>query len=56
MLLGKLEIIRDLVRHHPHAGVLALGCDRLDVVPGDDVDQEVKLVILSNGHGDIITL
>ena len=57
MLLGKLEIVRErgLVRHHPHTGVLSLDCG-LDVVPGGDVDQEVELVILSDGLGYIITM
>lgn len=29
---------------------------RLEVIAGDDVNEEVKLIKLSDGHGDVIPL
>lgn len=29
---------------------------RLEVIPWDDIDEEVELVKLSDGHGDVISL
>ena len=44
-----------LVRDHPDAGVLS-DFGRFDVVPGHDVDEKVKLVVLGDGHGDVVPL
>ena len=46
---------RYLIRNHPDAALLPLG-GRLDVVPRHDVDQEVDLVVLGDGHGDVVPL
>ena len=48
-------IINDLIRSHPDTGVI-LPCRGLDVVSRHDVDEEIKLIKLSDGHGDVIPL
>ena len=46
---------RYLIRNHPYTALLPLG-GGLDVVPRHDVDQEVELVVLGDGHGDVVPL
>ena len=44
-----------LIRDHSDAGVLS-DFGRFDVVSGHDVYKEVKLVVLGDGHGDVVPL
>ncbi len=45
----------DLIRSHPHAGVIFPGRG-LDVVTRHNVNEKIKLIELCDGHGDVVPL
>lgn len=45
-----------LVRWHTSTGTIISALGGLELIPGYDVNEEVKLVVLGDGHGNVVPL
>lgn len=54
--LWSLCLVAYLVCWHTSAGTIFSALGGLELVPGYNVNEEVKLVVLGDGHGNVVPL